>query len=398
MKLLLMLIALVAGSSMQAAKPVELKLWGFVNGVPGRMSPCSKATEEFIRSQAGKGALTNVYEPTLTIHRPKTPNGTCVIVVPGGAYAFLSVVDEAAQACAWLNSLGITAVLLKYRTPTCDDAAPHDKPVQDALRAIAIVRDNAQAWKLDPKRVGLLGFGAGGNVVAHVNCDRAWQGERPNFSIMVYGAKPEDSTELSKMSESFSVPADAPPVFMACMHGHAKDSIDLTALHSGYAQHRISAQLHLIAKGGLDVWIRKGRRAANALLQPCALWMDDMGLLPSVAKVDAQIVKLRQKLEEMKPVMRRMMGCGNNGEIEMTRKLQAARAALRTAELANDSAIVIKLKKEIAECEHWFKERDEVNQAVKLFFAEAETTDQTIKNLENERVRILDFIESFRWP
>ena len=217
MKPLLMLIFLAAGVSMQAAEPVELRLWRVV---PGRMLPPSKATEDFILTNAGKGTLTNIHEPTLTIHRPDKPNGTSVVVVPGGGYAFLSAVHEGAEVCEWLNSLGVTALLLKYRTPTRDDAAPHDKPVQDALRSIAMVRENEKVWKLDPKRVGLLGFGAGGNLLAHVACDRAWQNQRPNFGIMIYGSALDDPTEPPRLNESFSVPEDAPPVFMACTHGN----------------------------------------------------------------------------------------------------------------------------------------------------------------------------------
>lgn len=396
MKPLLMLILLAAGPSMQAVEPLEFRLWGVVNGVPGRMLPPSKATEDFIRTNAGKGALTNILEPTLTIHRPEQPNGTSVVVAPGGGYAFLSVVQEGAQVCEWLNSLGVTAILLKYRTPTRDEAAPHDKPVQDALRAISIVRDNAPAWKLDPKRVGLLGFGAGAEALAQVACDRAWQNQRPDFGIMIYGGV--DPAQPPKLDESFSVPADAPPLFMACTQGNEPAFTTLTALHMACAQHHIPAQLHFFTKDGLYFGLRRQAGSANAWPQQCAQWMDDLGWLPSVAKVDAQIAKLRRKLEEMQPALRRMTGCGNNGEIGVTRKFEAACTALHEAELVNDSARVTRLKKEIAECKAFLKSCEESDQRANRFFAEAEAAARAVKSLELERARILQLIESFRWP
>lgn len=396
--LLLLPILLFVHVPMMAVEPLEIRLWGAATGVPGRMLPPSNATENFIRTRASKDALTNIHDPSLTIHRPKTPNGTSVIVVPGGGYAFLSAAPEVAQACEWLNSLGITAILLKYRTPTRDDDMPHGKPVQDALRAISIVRDNANAWRLDSKRVGLLGFGAGANTVAHVNCDRAWQGQRPDFGIMIYNGTAEDLTEPPKLSESFTVPADAQPIFMACTRGSEHVFTTLTALHFAFTLHQIPAQLHLCKQGGHDFAARKEGVPADDLSRECGQWMDAMGWLPSVAKVDAQIAKLQAKLEEMKPVMKRMMGCGNNGEIEATLKIKAARPVLREAELANDSAKVNELKKEIAENEQFLKDCSERDGMVKSYFAEADATAQGIRNLEFERTRILQILESCRWP
>lgn len=129
------------------------------------MQPHSKGTEDFIRTKAGKSTITDIHDPSITVYRPENPNGTSVIVAPGGGFVFLSAIHEGTQVCEWLNNIGITGILLKYRTPTRDEAAPHEKPVADAAKAIALVREHAKEWKLDPKRVGLLGFSAGGNLV-----------------------------------------------------------------------------------------------------------------------------------------------------------------------------------------------------------------------------------------
>ncbi|WP_395745976.1 alpha/beta hydrolase [Prosthecobacter sp.] len=336
MKPLLPLILFASGLSMQAAEPAELKMWRVV---PGRMQPSSKETENFIRALAGSAAVTGIAEPTLTIHRPKTPNGASVIVVPGGGYAFLSSMQQCTQACEWLNSLGITSVLLKYRTPTRDEVAPYDKPVQDALRAVAIIRDNAHAWKLDPKRVGLLGFGAGGTLLSHVLCDRAWQNQRPDFGIMIYGDAAADPTEPPPLGETFSVPADVPPVFMACTHGRERAFLALTALQAACAQQHVASQLHLFSERAVGFELRRPGASAAGWPQHCAQWLDDMGWLPSVAKVDAQIEQLEKKMkQELLPSLKKLMICGNNGLPELTEKIKGARSELLQAEQTDDTA------------------------------------------------------------
>src|SRR6185503_15293622 len=123
----------------------------------------------------------------------------------------------------WLNSLGVTAVLLKYRTPTRDEKEMFKLPVQDAQRAIGLVRHHAAEWKLDPQRVGLLGFSAGANLAGHAAWDR---GSRtyapvaelddprgPDFLVFIYGGGFLNPRDRTKFREGFSVPADAPPAF-----------------------------------------------------------------------------------------------------------------------------------------------------------------------------------------
>jgi acetyl esterase/lipase len=246
MKILPLLV--LATLSLYAADPVELKLWP--DGAPGKMLPHSKFTQDFIRTKAGKSTITDIHEPTITVYRPEKPNGTSVIVAPGGAYIFLSAIHEGTQVCEWLNTLGVTGILLKYRTPTRDEAAPHEKPVQDAAKAIALVREHAKEWSLDPNRVGLLGFSAGGNLLAHIACDRPAASALPNFGVMIYGGGFVDSKEPTKFKDGFTVPADAPPMFIACAHDDGQNPIASTLLYLEYKKHNIPCELHLFTQGG----------------------------------------------------------------------------------------------------------------------------------------------------
>jgi acetyl esterase/lipase len=111
--------------------------------------------------------LGNVSKPTITLYSPKGNNtGAAVVVFPGGGYSILAIDLEGTEVCDWLNSAGITCVLLKYRVP---DTGPYPKSaaaLQDAQRAVGLVRLHAAEWHIDPNRIGVLGFSAGGHLVA----------------------------------------------------------------------------------------------------------------------------------------------------------------------------------------------------------------------------------------
>eukprot|EP01031_Cornospumella_fuschlensis_P016630 gene16630-20331_t len=165
MKAALLFLILVAG--IHAAEPLTLPLWP--EGAPGKMVPHSEGTEAFIKKHQSKNTVTDIAEPTITIYRPEKPNGTSVIVAPGGGFVFLSAVHEGTQVCEWLNTLGVTGIVLKYRVPARDKTQAWLAPVQDAQRAVSLMRANAAAWGLDPARIGILGFSAGGTTAAYTS-------------------------------------------------------------------------------------------------------------------------------------------------------------------------------------------------------------------------------------
>jgi acetyl esterase/lipase len=262
----------------QAAEPLEMRLWP--EGAPGRMLPHSKATEDFIRTKAGKSTVTDIHDPSITVYRPEKPNGTSVVVAPGGGYVFLSAIHEGSQVCEWLQGLGVTGVLLKYRTPTRDEAAPHEKPAADAARAIELVRQHSKEWGLDPKRVGLLGFSAGGNLLAHLACDRPAARALPDFGIMIYGGGFLDSADPTKFRQGFSVPADAPPMFLACAHDDGQNPAAAARLYLEYKRRNLPAELHLFTQGGHGFGMRNNKQPINAWPQRCAEWMSAMRWMP----------------------------------------------------------------------------------------------------------------------
>lgn len=274
-----------------AAEPVTLKLWP--DGPPSAMKPKSEATTKLIQSYGGTNAnrLSDITDPTLTVFRPERPNGASVIVAPGGGFMFLSYAHEGTQVCEWLNSLGITAVLLKYRTPTRDEAEMFTLPVQDAQRAMGIVRHRAKEWQLDPRRVGLLGFSAGANLAGHAAWDRTPRTypqkaelddpRGPDFLVFIYGGGFLDANDKTKLRPGFSVPADAPPAFFLVAHDDKSNPIEAAMLYLEYKRQNLSAELHICAKGGHGFGMRKSKDPISEWPARCGEWMKSIGLLES---------------------------------------------------------------------------------------------------------------------
>lgn len=196
----------------------------------------------------------NVHNPSLTVFKPKVPNGTAVIICPGGGHNKLVITSEGYRAAKFLNSLGITAFILKYRLPR-EENSPYDLDIhlrQDGLRAMRTVRANADKYEIDHAKIGMLGFSAGGEVVAEVmykenkgdkdSIDKIEQVEaKPNFQILVYPG-PLGIPEI--------FPKELPPAFMVVTNDDACCSSPVVKILNGYRKTSASVEMHLYSKGG----------------------------------------------------------------------------------------------------------------------------------------------------
>ncbi len=281
----LLFLAEIAAS----AEPITFKLWP--DGPPTSMVAKSENTVKLIQSYGGVGRdrVSDVSDPTMTVYLPEKPNGASVIVAPGGGFVFLSYAHEGTQVCEWLNSLGVTAVLLKYRTPTRDEREMFELPVQDAQRAMGLVRQHAAEWKLDPKRVGLLGFSAGANLAGHAAWDRGTRTYQqlpelddprgPDFLVFIYGGGFLDTNDKSKFRTGFSIPADAPPAFLLVAHDDGANPVEAARLYLEYKKLNLSAELHICSKGGHGFGMRQDGKPINDWPKRCAEWMKIQGFL-----------------------------------------------------------------------------------------------------------------------
>ena len=264
-------LSLVLMIPMASASTDTVQLWP--NGTPGIDS---SIPEQSVRD----AIINNIHNPTLSIHRPAQPNGCAVVVCPGGGYSVLSIVNEGTKVAEFLNSQGITAFVLKYRLPNTPGADFKDPvPLSDALRAIQWVRHHAADFGVDPARIGIMGFSAGGHLAAssgtryslgsNIGTDAiAKTSARPDFMALVYPVistnkeiahncpkhllPPDASPEaLEAQSIETLVTSETPPTFFA----HAKNDAGVVpqnskVMHKALEKAGVPSSLNLYEEGG----------------------------------------------------------------------------------------------------------------------------------------------------
>ena len=283
----LTLFFLALATSAGAAETV-LPLWP--EGVPGKRVAPSKTVLDRIGPKGNQpGRETFINDPSITVYPAANPTGAAVIVCPGGGYWFLSTKNEGTGVCEWLNSIGITGILLRYRTPTSDETLPHDYPVQDLQRSLGLVRTHAKEWNIDPKRVGVIGFSAGANLVGHASWDRTprtYEQKKgvddprgPDFTIFVYGGGFLEKEDKTKFREGFSVPADAPPCFFVVAHNDGANPLEAAKLYIEYKRQNIQSEIHVYSKGGHGFGTRQTKMPVDGWTKAAGEWMGAEGFL-----------------------------------------------------------------------------------------------------------------------
>ena len=290
-----LLLTWAAISIVRAAEPTVVRLWpeGALEK-PGVMIDAEKVLPP--KGESDVLRITNVSDPTISIYRPAAPNGTAVMVCPGGGYGILAIEHEGTQVCAWLNSLGVTAVLLKYRVPV-RQAVPGYEPLQDAQRAMAVLRTRSKEFGIDPQRIGILGFSAGGHLAVMASFHAKERMYRidpqidiedivPNFLIPVYPAYLVSKDDTFTLLGLCKPTAAAPP---ACII-HAHDDKGTTSssasalLYLEYKRLGIPAELHICSSGGHGFGMRKSGKPINDWPDRVAEWMKASGWLDGPRK------------------------------------------------------------------------------------------------------------------
>jgi len=275
---------------LHAAEPVTLKLWP--EGAPEKPGVVIKP-EKRIEPKNPTDVLrvTNVSEPTLTVFKPEKPNGTSVLVCPGGGYGILAIEHEGTQVCEWLNSLGVTGILLKYRVPV-REKTPGYEPLQDTQRAIGLVRHHAAEWGLNPHRIGVLGFSAGGHLAVMTALypnDRTYRQDpsldvedaTPDFLIPVYPAYLVTAANPFELVPTVKVTSKAPPLCLVHAHNDngATSPSASVLLYLEYKKLGIPAELHVYHTGGHGFGMRKGINPVADWSLRVGDWMRAMGYL-----------------------------------------------------------------------------------------------------------------------
>lgn len=290
----LCLAFLLGGVAAAAAEPLVIDLWqGDMPGPPAKTDgPEQDRTKPADRLIADRRIikLGNVSTPQAHLYLPnkKIANGGAVVICPGGGFSILAWDLEGTEVAAWLNKLGFAAVVLKYRVPTRQhgDPAKWQGPVMDAQRALSLARANASAWNLDPERIGILGFSAGGETAARAAIHRDKRLYEPmdkidqsscaaNFAILVYPGGIAEADGALK--NGYAVDEQTPPMFFV----HAADDrvtcLSSVALFTALKKAGVPAELHIYATGGHGYGLRPTEIPVTRWPDRAAAWLKGLG-------------------------------------------------------------------------------------------------------------------------
>jgi acetyl esterase/lipase len=245
--------------------------------IPGAKMPPSSYQEESVTGTDGVLRISKVTSPEMLAYVPAKPNGTAVIICPGGGYGILAFDKEGVNVAKKFNEIGITAFVLKYRLPS--DLIMDDKsmgPLQDALQAIYLVRKNAKVWGISPDKIGIMGFSAGGHLAAslsvHYNDMKVQNQEqislRPDFSILIYpvisfgsvthsgsvknllGDEPTESQKRYFSTQNY-INAETPPAFLVHANDDATVQVKNSILYNeALTKFKVPAEMHIYQAGG----------------------------------------------------------------------------------------------------------------------------------------------------
>jgi acetyl esterase/lipase len=278
---------------------LTLALWA--HGAPGGVAAeAAVGTAPEVDTTTGKDQLIagkplvrlgNVSTPTLTLYAAEGKNtGAAVVVFPGGGYRILAIDLEGTEVCRWLNAVGVNCVLVKYRVP---DSGPYPKSaaaLQDAQRAVGMVRAHAEEWKIDPRRVGVLGFSAGGHLAAALSTHfekRLYPAVdaadglscRPDFAAIIYPGYLALADKNFAPNADVKVTAQTPPSFILQAEDdpvHVENSVVyFMALKSA----GVPAEMHLYAEGGHGYGLRRTEMPITAWPSLVETWLHTIHVL-----------------------------------------------------------------------------------------------------------------------
>jgi acetyl esterase/lipase len=275
--------------------------------IPGAIDdPAVK--EETIKTETGAERVRYVTNPTLTAFYPpkEKANGTAVIICPGGGYIRLAMPHEGYDVGKWFSENGVTAFVLKYRLP--DDRIMQNKavgPLQDIQESVRLVRRNAKEWGIDPNKIGVVGFSAGGHLASTVSThykDKVYDSDstsaRPDFSVLVYAVvsltgkdihagsaesllgKNPDVKLLETYTSYLQVTKDTPPAFLVCSQDDKTvPLINSVMYYLAMKANNIPGELHIYEKGGHGYGLAPKGGSESAWPEALKKWMKQRSLL-----------------------------------------------------------------------------------------------------------------------
>ena len=295
-----------------AEERLVLPIWpGAVPGDYGTIGPERVRAPSEAPTKNAKW-ITGVTKPTLTIFRPANENntGAAIVICPGGGYWNLAWDLEGEEVAAWLNTVGVTGLVLKYRVPRRPgqpEPLPAPGPLLDAQRAVSLLRSRSADWGIDPNRIGILGFSAGGHlaVATATHFDqRAYEpideidkiSCRPDFAVAVYPGylieQGPAGVEINKdvLAPYIRIPKETPPIFLV----HASDDLvagaeNSVVMYLALKRANVPAELHVYAQGGHGFGVRKNSLPCSTWTDRCVAWLQSQGMLGTKTQAGSKL-------------------------------------------------------------------------------------------------------------
>jgi acetyl esterase/lipase len=229
-------------------------------------------------------------QPKLIAYLPEKDkaNGAAIVICPGGGYNILALDLEGTEVAEWFNERGVTCFVLKYRVPKRPGQEPKQlAALQDGQRAVGLVRSRASEWNVDPARIGILGFSAGGNLAAMTSmhyAERRYDAVdgsdavscRPDFAVLVYPAYLVDG---DKLHPDVKIDKETPPTFLVHAGDDGVTPVNSALYYVGLKQAGVPSELHIFSKGGHGYGLRPTEMPVTSWPARCAAWLETEGWL-----------------------------------------------------------------------------------------------------------------------
>jgi acetyl esterase/lipase len=293
-------LALGLGLAAKGNQPPSTRTLDLWPGTPP--AEFGKVGEEKAETKDGITRVSNVTKPTITVYRPapEKDTGASIVICPGGGYYILATSHEGDDVARWLNTIGVTGIVLKYRIPrrqgTANDAPP-PQALMDAQRAMGLVRSKAADLGIDPKRIGLLGFSAGGHLAAWASTNfekRAYEPVdeadkvdcRPDFTVLIYPAYLLKGKGYvgPDLADEIQVSAQTPPTFLAHAGNDPVTVESSVRYHLALKRANVPSELHVYSSGGHGFGMNPIKKPIAEWPNRLEEWMKSRGLLKPVAK------------------------------------------------------------------------------------------------------------------
>jgi acetyl esterase/lipase len=236
--------------------------------------------------------ITNVTRPMITVYRPaaEKSTGAAVVICPGGGYGGLAYNKEGTDVAEWLNTIGVSGIVLKYRVPARKDRPRHAAPLEDAQRAMGIVRQRAKEWNIDSARVGALGFSAGGHLSAALSTNFAQrtyepidaadrESCRPDFAVLVYPAYLALKDQNNALPPELVVTSDTPRTFLVQTQDDGVRVESSVFYYLALKRAGVSSEMHLYPTGGHGYGLRPSPNTVSTWPARVEDWLRSQKLL-----------------------------------------------------------------------------------------------------------------------